>query len=160
MQRIDRPLQTAATFVNRLAGGIIVAMMILICADVVLRLFGRPIPGTYELVGFAGALAASFSLARTALDGGHIAVEFLVDRLPTRLQVLLAALGSLGGAVLFVLVTWHSFIYALDLKESGEVSMTLGFPVYPVVLGIACGCGLLTLVLAADVIRETRRLFK
>jgi len=28
--------------------------MLLTCADVVMRLFDRPIPGTYELVGYLG----------------------------------------------------------------------------------------------------------
>ena len=41
----------------------IVVMMLLTCADVVLRYFRKPIPGTYELVCFLGAAAVAFSMA-------------------------------------------------------------------------------------------------
>ena len=34
-----------------------------------------------------------------------------------------------------------------DLKAAGEVSMTLQFPVFPFVWGVAAGCGMLTVVL-------------
>jgi TRAP-type C4-dicarboxylate transport system permease small subunit len=135
---------------NRLAGASVVVMMLLTSADVVLRLFGRPIPGTYELVGFLGTLVVSFALARTALEKGNIAVDILVEKFSRRVQSVIGLANDLLGAALFGLIGWQSLLYALELKQSGEVSLTLGMPVYPFALGIAAGCGLLTLALLSQ----------
>ena len=53
------------------AGAAIFFMMVLTCADVVLRLLRRPIPGTYELVCFMGAVAVSFAMAHTSVQKNH-----------------------------------------------------------------------------------------
>ncbi|MCE5283592.1 MAG: TRAP transporter small permease [Deltaproteobacteria bacterium] len=145
---------------NVLAGAAVVAMMLLTCADVVLRLFRRPVPGTYEIVGFLGTVVIAFAMAYTSLEKGHIAVELLVERLPRRLQSGIEAAVSLIGTVLFGLLTWQSFIYAADLRHSGEVSVTLTMPIYPFIYGIAAGSGLLTLVLLVEALRTAARAVK
>ncbi|MCX7634953.1 MAG: TRAP transporter small permease [Syntrophales bacterium] len=158
MHRVDRWLRYVGRWSNVTAGVFVMAMMILTCADVVLRLFEHPIPGTYELVGFFGTFIASLSLAHTALERGHIAVDLLVDRLPTRVQVAIDGVGALLGSVLFAAFVWQGAVYALELRHSGEVSLTLALPVYPMVLGIVAGCALLTLVLVFALVRAIRRL--
>jgi TRAP-type C4-dicarboxylate transport system permease small subunit len=122
-------------------------MMLLTCGDILLRFLRRPIPGTYEMVGFLGSLGVSFALAHTSLERGHIAVDFLVQRLSEPLQRLVDGINALVCAVLFGLAAWHSLRYGMDLKAAGEVSMTLQLPVYPFVWGVAAGCGMLTVVL-------------
>ena len=134
------------------------AMMLLTCADVVMRLFDRPIPGTYEIIGFLGALAVAFALAQTSIEKGHIAVDLLVNLLPPRVQILLDIFAALTGTAIFGAITWQSALYALDLRQSGEVSATLGMPVYPFAAGIAAGCALLCLVLIAELARSLRRI--
>ncbi len=49
--------------------------MLLTVADVVLRLLGRPIVGTYELVALGGAVAIGLSLPLTSWVRGHIYVD-------------------------------------------------------------------------------------
>ncbi len=154
MSRIGRFVDATGTTFNYLACMAVVIMMLLTCADVILRLFSHPILGTYELVGFLGAVVISFALAYTSLEKGHIAVELLVDRLPKRLQAFINAVNGLISVVLFSLITWQSFVYAGDLRGSGEVSLTLQIPTYPFVYGISVGCGLLCLVLLTDAIRS------
>ncbi len=138
----------------------IIAMVILTCADVILRLLGRPIVGTYEMIGFLGAVVVSFSLAYTSIQKGHVSVEILVEKLPERLQVFIDFIGGTISTILFGLLSWQSTIYALDLKRSGEVSMTLQMPVYPFILGVALGSTLLCLVLIFETIRSVERMVK
>lgn len=138
---------------NYIACAAVIVMMLLTCTDVILRLFGHPILGTYEMIGFSGAIVISFALAYTSLEHGHIAVELLVDSLPKRLQALINAVNNLIGMALFSLIGWQSFVYAGDLLGSGEVSLTLQIPTYPFVYGISLGCALLCLVLLVDGIR-------
>lgn len=125
-------------------------MMLLTCADVVLRFFHRPILGTYEMVGFLGTVVIAFALAYTSIERGHIAVEILMEQFPEKVQSTVEGLTHLIGAGLFFLIAWQSIIYARDLKTSSEVSLTLAIPTYPFVYGIALGCALLALVLAAE----------
>ncbi|MEW6185093.1 MAG: TRAP transporter small permease [Thermodesulfobacteriota bacterium] len=138
----------------------VAVMMLLSTADVVLRLFNRPIPGAYELIGFLGTVVVSFALAFTSLEKGHISVELLVIRLPFRLQLFIEGFHQLLGTFLLGLIASQAFFYALDIKKSGEVSLTLQWPLYPFIFGIAVGCGLLALILLAEAVNSWRRTFK
>jgi len=130
--------------------------MLLTCADVVMRLFGSPIPGTYELVGYFGSVIISFGIARTSIERGHIAVNLLVDRLPPRAQTLIEGVGNMAAAVLFGALGYQCQVYARDLLETGDVSLTLGIPTWPFVLGLSTGSGMLSLVLFVDALGQLK----
>jgi TRAP-type C4-dicarboxylate transport system permease small subunit len=157
MVRLERAVTVTSRWFNYAACLAVVVMMLLSCADVALRLFGAPIPGTYEMVGFLGTVIISFALAYTSIQRGHVAVELIFDKLPPRAQCFVEAAGNLTGAALFGLMAWQSFAYGTDLRHSGEVSLTLQMPIYPFVYGIALGSGMLALVLLIDFIRSLRR---
>lgn len=129
-------------------------MMLLTSADVVLRLFRHPVPGTYEMVGLLGAVVISFSLAYTSVERGHIAVEFLFQKLPKKVRFFINAINDFLCLFLFGLLTWQTMLMASNLKQSGEVSMTLQLPIYPFVFGISIGCGLLSLTLLKDFLKS------
>ena len=147
MNRIEAWVGRSASICNGIAAAAVVGMMALTCLDVLLRFFRHPIPGTYELVGMLGAVFVSFSLARTTVDRGHIAVDILVQRLPRRMQYAVEALNAGICALLFTVVCRQCVIYGQDLKASGEVSMTLQMPIHPFVFGIALGSAMLSIVL-------------
>lgn len=157
LRTIAKAINQASTRLNGVSAAGVVFIMLLTCADVVMRLVGRPIPGTYELVGYFGAMIVAFALACTSVERGHIAVELLVDRLPRRVRAFIEAIGNLAAAMLFGFLAWQSLVYALDLIESGEVSLTLGIPTWPFVFGLAAGCGMLALVLFLDGLRQLKR---
>ncbi len=154
---IAKQIQRVSAGLNGVSAAAIALIMLLTCADVVLRLFGRPIPGTYELVGYFGAVIVAAAMAWTSVERGHISVEMLVDRLPRRARHVVEALGASAGAVLFSLLAWQCRIYAADLMESGEVSPTLGVATWPFVGCIALGSALLALVLFVDALRDFRK---
>ena len=159
LRRPVKYLEGAGRAFNILACIAVIAMMLLSTADVVMRLFGKPIPGTYELVGFLGAIVVSFALVFTSMEKGHIAVEILVEKLPQRAQLSIEAVCNLIGALLFGVIAYQAVLYALDMKQSGEVSLTLQMPPYPFIFGIAAGCALLCLLLVADFIKSVQRTF-
>jgi TRAP-type C4-dicarboxylate transport system permease small subunit len=130
----------------------IVAMMSLTCADVILRLFRRPIPGTYEIVSFLGVIAVSFAMAHTTAQRGHVAVSLIVQLFPKKLQGIIEGIISLFGAVLFGLIAWQCLLYGLDCQRAGEVSLTLQFPFYPVIYGVALCAAVVCLVLLVDLV--------
>jgi TRAP-type C4-dicarboxylate transport system permease small subunit len=156
--RLEHWLRRLADAFNWVASASVMAMMLLTCADIVLRLFRRPIPGTYEMVGLLGAVFASFSLAYTSYHRGHIAVDFLVQKLSPRGQTAVEAANSLVGAAFFALVARQCLIYGNRLQQFGEISMTLQMPLHPFVYGIAAGCALLAAVLLLGALRAALEL--
>ncbi len=140
------------------AGTAIVAMMLLTCTDVVLRYFRMPVPGTYELVCFFGAVAASFAMAYTCLEKGHVSVSIVVRLFPNRIQALIEAVTGILGLFFFSLIAWQCVVYANDLRITGEVSLTLEFPFYPFVYGVGFSAGAVCLVLISDLIHNIKKL--
>ena len=126
-------------------------MMGLTCLDVFLRYFFRkPIPGTYEIVSFLGSVAASFAMAHTLAEKGHVAVSLIVQLFPKRVQGLIEVTISIFGIILFGLIAWQSIVYGLDCQRTGEVSLTLQFPFYPFIYGVSLGAGTVCLVLLIE----------
>ena len=135
---------------NLLAGCLLVGMTALTCADVILRIFRRPILGSYEIVEFIGATAAGFALAYTTLKRGHVAVSILVALFPKRVQTIIYLIVQLVSISLFALLSWECISYGNDLKSAGEVSLTLELPFFPVLYGLAFSAFVVCLVLGLD----------
>ncbi len=57
------------------AGVILVFMVVLTTADVIMRAFGRPIAGTYEIVAFGAGMVIGFAFPITAWVRGMIFVD-------------------------------------------------------------------------------------
>jgi TRAP-type C4-dicarboxylate transport system permease small subunit len=131
-------------------------MMLVTTGDVVLRFFRFSVPGAYETIGFLSALAIAFSLPYTAVEKGHIAVDFLVPHLPRKVRVVVHGINSLVSLCLFALIAWQSLLYGATLKANGSVSATLEMPIYPFVYGVAAGCILLCPVLVLDLLLNLR----
>ena len=138
---------------NWVAGFSLVGMMFLTCTDIVMRLFRRPIPGTYEIVGFLGAMVAGFALAQTTIERGHVAVQVVVTRFSPRGQEIIYLITHLLSILLFALLAWECVRYGNDFRASGEVSLTLRLPFYPVVYGIALSAIVVCLVLFVDILQ-------
>jgi TRAP-type C4-dicarboxylate transport system permease small subunit len=136
---------------NVVAGWCLLGMTALTFADVIMRLFRRPILGTYEIVEFLGAAVAAFAMAHTTLQRAHVAVEVVVMRLPPGLQKAIYAVTHLLSIFLFVLLSIECIRYGNDFRTSGEVSMTLRFPFYPILYGISVASMAVCLVLIVDV---------
>lgn len=136
------------------AGAAIVFMMVLTCADIVLRLFRMPIPGTYELVCFMGAVAVAFAMAHTSNEKAHVAVSLVVRAFPERIQGAIEIITHIFVLILFVLIAWRSVLYAESLRVTGEVSLTLKLPFYPFIYGIALSAGIVCLVKITDIYKS------
>ncbi len=63
-------------------GGVVLSLMMLITvADVILRFFGKPITGTYELVFLAGAVVIGCAIPQTSWQEVHVNVDFVLEYL-------------------------------------------------------------------------------
>lgn len=107
-------------------------------ADVIGRFFNHPIFGSVELVSFMGVIAIATTLSFTHEHKGHIGVELLVMKLPSKIRHLIDLCTGLITLALFALVTWRMVDYSLKIRGSGELSMNLKLPEYMLMFFLAC----------------------
>lgn len=150
MQRLLEGVGRLSRFLNVIAGIAITFIMGLTVLDVILRYFRRPIMGTYEMVAFAGAVVIGFAIPLTSWMRGHIYVDFFTAKLPAVARSTFNLITRLMGIGLFFLIGWNLIKVGMDLQKSGEVSLTLQLPFYPVAYGVAVACFFQCVVLLAD----------
>jgi len=139
-------------FMLCLAGLALVAMVALICSNIILRAVWVPIKGTFELVGFIGALVTAFALGFTQMERGHISVDILVSFFPEGLKRVLTVVNSIVCVFVFSVAGYQTMKWGTVLKNSGEVTETLRIIFYPFVYCVAIGCFALSLVLVVDML--------
>jgi TRAP-type C4-dicarboxylate transport system permease small subunit len=140
-------------FLNIIAGISLTFLMLLTVLDVILRSFRRPIVGAYELVAFSGAIVIGFAIPLTSWVRGHIFVDFFILRFSQKVRNIFNIATRCVVIVLFFLIGWNLLKYGIDLQKSGEVSLTLQMPFYPVAYGVGVCCFVQCLVLICDVIK-------
>ena len=146
-------VKVISNFLNIIAGISLTFLMLLTVTDVILRSFRRPVVGTYELVAFAGAVVIGFSMPLTSWLRAHIFVDFFILRFSQKIRNIFNIATRCLVLVLFFLIGWNLIKYGMDLQKSGEVSLTLQMPFYPVAYGVGVCCFVQCLVLACDVVK-------
>ncbi|MFO8032698.1 MAG: TRAP transporter small permease subunit [Desulfohalobiaceae bacterium] len=136
-----------------LAGVVLMGLMLLACANMLLRFFGHPLQGTFEILGLGGAFVAASALGSTQLNKGHIQVDIL-PALPGVAGKAVQLLGRLACVLFFALLSWQLLKLGGQLAVSGELSETLRLAYYPVVLAVGLGFVLLVLVLLLQLVQE------
>jgi TRAP-type C4-dicarboxylate transport system permease small subunit len=156
------PLEAASVFLNRalawFAGAALVCMMAFTVADVVLRTIGRPVAGSFEVIGWLAAAAVGLAVGYVQLHRGHVAMTLVTDRLRGRAAAFVDALTSLLSLALFAAVAWYVMRYGQVLHASGSLSETLKAIVHPWVYLLALGFAGLTLALLLDTLRSLVRI--
>jgi len=126
------------------------AMMMLTVSDVILRAFGSPIIGCYEVVTFLSAVVIGFPIAYTQIQRVHIAIEFVVMRFTRKAQKIVDAVAHFLSIGVFAVLAWQVSRLGVKFWTIGQVSETLELPFFPFVWGVAFGCAVMTLILIID----------
>jgi TRAP-type C4-dicarboxylate transport system permease small subunit len=154
-------LEKLNLFLNKwllIIGGIaVLALMALATGNVLLRIFGLPYRGAYELVSFLGAVVTAFALGYTQKRKFNIVVDILSDKFPRRVKASLDAAGYLIALLFFAVIAWVILQWGLKIAASGEVSETLKIIYYPFIFCVALGFGVLSLTLLADLLSALRK---
>lgn len=132
------------------AGIALVGVMLLIGADIVGRIFGCPVSGTYEIVSLAGGLIVGLALPATSRAKGHVSTDLLVARLSKKTRLVLAVLTRIIGIVIFLLAGFGMIMMGIRLKASGEVTAVLALPFYYGVYAIGGAFLIQTLILLSE----------
>ena len=116
----------------------LLVMMFITCIDVIgAKLFLRPVFGAIDIVMLSQVVAISFAAAMTLILGRHVQVEFLITRLPRRVQAVTDIIVFFLGLFFFVLVVWRLCVHGYHFQTGGEVTATAGIPLHLFADGIA-----------------------
>jgi TRAP-type C4-dicarboxylate transport system permease small subunit len=142
-----------STWTEVLAGVVLVLIMVVTGCDIVGRIFGSPIPGTYEMVSFAGGLVIGLALPVTSRERVHVIVDIVTSRVSFRAGAILHVITRLMVIALFLLLGYATMRMGIDFRAYGQMTPVLGFPYYPVAYIISGACFIESLVLVADLIK-------
>jgi len=150
MKSFTKAMALTSRLMCAVAVAALVAMMILTLADVILRAFARPIPGTYELVGILGAIIIGFSIPYTTMIRGHVIMDFLTESLSGPARTALHVLTRVLAIAFFIIAGWNLCLLGQSYSRAGEVTLTLKLPLYPIFYVVAFCCFIECLMLIVD----------
>jgi len=133
------------------------AMMLLIVANVVYRLLGHVIAGSYELSELMIVVTAAFALGYAALEGSHVAVRVLTSRFSRRVQLVLGAVMAFISLGVWGVIAWTGTSVVTERWLSERTDL-LEVPFLPFRLIWILGLGLVCLVYLAEVVQTLRKL--
>jgi TRAP-type C4-dicarboxylate transport system permease small subunit len=153
MKKLIHLIREGSIWMNVVAEAVLVIMMMLTVTDVVLRAFGKPIVGTYELVAMAGAIVIGFAVPKTSWERGHVFVDFLIENRSPAIKNGFFVFTRIVGMVIYGLLSWSLLLKGTVLHSAGEVSLTLRVPVYPAAFALSLCFFVQVFVLVADILR-------
>ena len=153
-----RHLENISRLLNGLLiwiAGIILAVMILLtCANIFLRIVWTPIKGTFELMGFFGAVVTAFALGYTQIHKGHTGIDIVVNLFSVSARRVLTGACYFICMIFFAIVGCQIAKWATTIWRTGEITETLRIIFYPFTYAVALGCFILSLVLLVDLLKQ------
>lgn len=136
-----------------IAGLALAFMLIVTLSEVILRSFGKPILGSYEIISFTGGIVFGFAIPYTSWTRGHVYVDFLINTFSKEKRRLIMITTRCLGILLFLFIGWNFISMGSDLYTNKEVSMTLRLPYYPIAYGIGISCFIQCILLFSDILK-------
>ena len=128
-------------------------LMAVTVLDVIGRSAGKPIPGTFEIVGLSGAMVIAFGLPLTSWKKSHVCLDYLLEKFSEGKRNVVLVFTRILGILLFVLFGFSLMLLAKDTYTSGEVSLTIKLPTYIFIFVTGICCFVESLILICDMVR-------
>jgi TRAP-type C4-dicarboxylate transport system permease small subunit len=153
MKRFFKVVYSLDLSLQVVAGLGLAFMMAVTLVDITMRVLGKPIIGTIELICFSGAIVVGFSIPYSSWMKAHVYVDLLENKLSQRVRRGLQLFNKSVGVLLFLFIGYNFILYGLTLRQTGEVSAGLKIPYYPITFGLAVSCFLESLTLFCDLLK-------
>ena len=156
---LDRFVGRLAHACGVLSGLAIVAILVIVCVETVLRQFQASLLVTDEVAGYLNAAAIFLGLAWTLREGGFIRVEILYDRATGAMRQALRWLIVLTAVAFTAVLLWvcaRHVVYAYD-RDTRAVSI-LDTPEWIPQSVMVVGLAVLLLQLLAWILTRVRNI--
>lgn len=154
MNTLTRTIRWLTLLGLGVSGVLLHAVILIIMANVVLRLLGMPIIGLYEIMAALTVMVLGLSLADSQREKQHVAIDILTEKFDKRVQDGLAVLTTVLSTMVFAVITLALLRYASFQFAAGTTSDLLGLPSWPSLSALIAGFVLLLLVLLGDLWRQ------
>lgn len=155
MRLVRTLVARAALVLAALAGAGTVAMMVMICTDVVLRAFGRNFPGTLEYVTYyLMVMVAYLPVAQIERRDQMISVDSLYTIMPRGGKLVMSAFVAVGLTFTYAVIAYVTWLDALVNYARGSFiyAATYLVPVWPAYFIVPLAFALATVVLALRIV--------
>lgn len=133
---------TVSTAAGVLAGVCVLAILVIVCAEVALRQFKHSMLVTDEIAGYLNAALVFLGLAYTLKNGGFIRVEVVYDAMPSALRQAARWLFTFVatvfvGLILYYAVEHVSYSFEQDTRAISVLDTPEWIPQSVMVVGLA-----------------------
>lgn len=126
-----RKLLAASKYMAISGGLVFVGIVVMSIVSITGRkLASAPVPGDVEMLQMCAAFASSAFFAYCHLINGDVKVDFFTHNMSPRKVHAMDAFGSLLVTIFGALIAWRTAVGAIAIKEVGETSAILGWPVW------------------------------
>ena len=160
MDNLEKIIHWMARRTSQLAQLALVMVMLVIVANILMRIWWKPMPGSYELVEILGAVILSMGIAYCAVARGHVTVSLLMEKLPQRVQAVVDIIVSLISFTFISAIGWGLLKYAKMTFDRGLETSTLSVPLYPIYFLVASGMVMLALTAFSELLKAIVILFR
>ncbi len=157
MNQYVRIVYSVSNVMSWISVGVMVAMMILTCADVVLRYFGYPIRGAYDITLILGSALFSLPIAYSCVKGYQVAGSSVFGRTPRIVQTVIRSIVCLLSMAITAMIAWRAIYLGYDLYIRGRVTDTIPIPMWPFIYIMVWGFFLYCLVLLAEHLKSIKQ---
>lgn len=125
----DNELKGVPRVMLWIASVALVGMMLVVVADVLLRLaVNKPVRGSYDLVSIGLLVMVVFGMAPVIARKGEILIDLIDPLLSRRVLHVLGLCTIFGTLALFLFLGWAMIGPAMDAWKWGGYSLELGLP--------------------------------
>ena len=141
-----------------LGGVVLLAIVLMQTLSVITGIFGRPLPGDFELTELGIAVAVFAFLPYCQLTGANVTADIFTARASRRFIAVLGILSSLIALIFAGILAWRSYLGMNDQFNYDYQTAILGIPVglafIPIVISLIL-LGLASLITLADGFSDT-----
>lgn len=156
MNAVLNVVRKASVTTQVISGVFMISMIAITLADVILRQFGVPIFGAYEIISVLGGFVFGFGMPYTGWKRGQVYVDSVINTFPKRIKAFINVMTRLMSIALFLLIGWNLHLLGKNFFLKNEVTSSVHFPYYPVAYGMAISFFLLCFVFAAEIVKIVR----
>jgi TRAP-type C4-dicarboxylate transport system permease small subunit len=153
MKRLMAAVLKGDTILYAIAGAVLAFMIVLTLCDVILRNLGHPITGSMEIIQYGGSIVFGFSIPYATWMGAQIVVDLVTQKLGLKNQKRIKAATRSVGIIIFLFVAYNFFMYALDVKRTGELTASFKIPYYPFCFAISVSFLFQSLTIFCDLVK-------
>ena len=153
MKRLMAVVLKGDTILYAIAGVVLAFMIVLTLCDVILRNLGHPITGSMEIIQYGGSIVFGFSIPYATWIGAQVVVDLITQRLDLKNRKRIKAVTRSVGIIIFLFIAYNFFVYALDVKRTGELTASFKIPYYPFCFAISLSFLFQSLTICCDLIK-------